>query len=69
MINNIYGLREALAVLAEEGLESSWARHATAAAQLHAGLERLGLKLFVQDPKARERTNPNPAHPPRDTTT
>ena len=52
-INTVYALREALAMLAEEGIEESWARHAAAAAQLHAGLERMGLKLFVKDPAAR----------------
>ena len=35
MINNIYALREALAMLTEEGIEAAWARHAAAAAQLH----------------------------------
>jgi alanine-glyoxylate transaminase/serine-glyoxylate transaminase/serine-pyruvate transaminase len=53
MINTVYALREALAMLAEEGIEEMWARHAAAAAQLHAGLERMGLTLFVKDPAAR----------------
>jgi alanine-glyoxylate transaminase/serine-glyoxylate transaminase/serine-pyruvate transaminase len=35
MINTVYSLREALAMLAEEGLPAAWARHAAAAAQLH----------------------------------
>jgi alanine-glyoxylate transaminase/serine-glyoxylate transaminase/serine-pyruvate transaminase len=49
-INSFYQLRESLAMLAEEGLEAAWARHAAAAQQLYAGLERLGLKLYVKDP-------------------
>jgi alanine-glyoxylate transaminase/serine-glyoxylate transaminase/serine-pyruvate transaminase len=52
-VNSIYGLREALALLADEGLESLWARHAAAAAQLHQGLEAMGLTLFVKDPAYR----------------
>lgn len=31
----VYALREALAILAEEGLENVWARHAAAAKELH----------------------------------
>ena len=52
-VNSMYQLREALAMLAEEGLEATWQRHQEAAAQLYAGLERLGLTLFVKDPAAR----------------
>jgi len=52
-INSLYMLREALAMVAEEGLEEVWARHAAAAKQLHVGLEALGLKLFVKDPAHR----------------
>ena len=52
-INTMYQLREALALLCEEGLEAAWARHQEAAAQLHEGLQRLGLTLFVKDPAAR----------------
>jgi alanine-glyoxylate transaminase / serine-glyoxylate transaminase / serine-pyruvate transaminase len=52
-INTMYQLREALALLSEEGLEAAWARHQEAAAQLHEGLQRLGLTLFVKDPAAR----------------
>lgn len=52
-ISAFYTLREGLAVLAEEGLESSWKRHETVAAYFHAGLESMGLKLFVKEKKAR----------------
>ena len=52
-INSFYQLRESLAMLAEEGLEAAWARHAAAAQQLYVGLERLGLKLYVKDPAHR----------------
>ena len=53
MVSNVYALREALALLAEEGLESSWRRHLAAAQKLWSGLEALGLELFVADPKDR----------------
>ncbi len=48
-ISNIYGLREGLRILMEEGLEQSWARHTAAAQALHAGVEAMGLGLFVSD--------------------
>ena len=53
MVSNVYALREALALLAEEGLESSWRRHLATAQKLWRGLEALGLELFVPDPKDR----------------
>jgi alanine-glyoxylate transaminase/serine-glyoxylate transaminase/serine-pyruvate transaminase len=46
-------MREALAVVAEEGLEAMWARHEAAHRQLWAGLGALGLQPFVEDPKDR----------------
>ena len=49
----MYGLREGLAVVAEEGLENCWRRHRHAADTLQAGLAELGLEMFVPDPKAR----------------
>ncbi|XP_072771224.1 alanine--glyoxylate and serine--pyruvate aminotransferase a isoform X2 [Nerophis lumbriciformis] len=52
-VSAFYALREGLAVLAEEGLESSWERHRNVAEYFHAGLERMGLKLFVPDKTAR----------------
>jgi len=46
-VNMNYGLREALRLLCEEGIENSWARHRRNSEQLWAGLERLGLELHV----------------------
>jgi alanine-glyoxylate transaminase/serine-glyoxylate transaminase/serine-pyruvate transaminase len=48
-INAIYGLREALRLIAEEGLDARIERHARNAAALHAGLEAMGLQLFAQE--------------------
>jgi hypothetical protein len=36
-VNSLYGLREGLAILAEEGLEKCWERHARCAQKLHQG--------------------------------
>ncbi|XP_066993748.1 alanine--glyoxylate aminotransferase [Anabrus simplex] len=44
------GLREGLALIAEEGLENCWERHQSCAKQLHAGITELGLELFVKRP-------------------
>jgi alanine-glyoxylate transaminase/serine-glyoxylate transaminase/serine-pyruvate transaminase len=41
-----YGLREALRLVAEEGLEERWARHREVAGELKAGMESMGLSLF-----------------------
>ncbi|MDR7435854.1 MAG: alanine--glyoxylate aminotransferase family protein [Armatimonadota bacterium] len=46
----IYALHEALRIVQEEGLEARFARHATHAKALWAGLEGLGLRLFVPEP-------------------
>ena len=46
-VNMNYGLREALRLLCEEGLENSWARHRRNSEELWAGLERMGLELHV----------------------
>jgi alanine-glyoxylate transaminase / serine-glyoxylate transaminase / serine-pyruvate transaminase len=51
-INALYGLHESLVMLAEEGLEASWARHRRNHLALLAGLEALGLQLLVEE-KAR----------------
>ncbi len=48
-INALYALHEALVMLQEEGLENSWARHATAHAGLRAGLEAMGLIFLVDE--------------------
>jgi len=52
-VNSMYGLREGLAMLAEEGLDNCWQRHRLCAEHLQAGVVEMGLELFVQDPKAR----------------
>jgi alanine-glyoxylate transaminase/serine-glyoxylate transaminase/serine-pyruvate transaminase len=43
----VYGLREALAMALDEGLDQRWLRHARVAAALRAGLEALGLDMPV----------------------
>jgi len=52
-VNAMYGLREGMAVVAEEGLENCWRRHRLCADRLHEGIEELGLELFVTDPAKR----------------
>lgn len=52
-VTAFYALREGLAVLAEEGLENCWKRHETVAEYFYAGLESMGLKLFVKEKKSR----------------
>jgi len=49
-INACYGLHESLVLLAEEGLQKSWARHKTNAKTLEGELTKLGLKYLVQEP-------------------
>lgn len=46
-INMIYGLREALRIIAEEGLEARIARHRRNHLALVAGVEAMGLSMFV----------------------
>ncbi|XP_072036587.1 alanine--glyoxylate aminotransferase-like [Amphiura filiformis] len=48
-ISSMYALREGLGMLADEGLESYWKRHKECAEMLHAGLEKMGLTLYVKD--------------------
>jgi alanine-glyoxylate transaminase/serine-glyoxylate transaminase/serine-pyruvate transaminase len=52
-ISLIYALREAMRICVEEGLEARWERHRVNQLALVAGLEGLGLKLFVENPKDR----------------
>jgi alanine-glyoxylate transaminase/serine-glyoxylate transaminase/serine-pyruvate transaminase len=47
----VYALREALAVVEEEGLENRWARHRRNHLALAAGLEALGLSLLPPAPE------------------
>jgi alanine-glyoxylate transaminase/serine-glyoxylate transaminase/serine-pyruvate transaminase len=48
-INPLYGLHEALVMLAEEGIEDAWARHRTMHEKLRAGLEALGVRFVVRE--------------------
>jgi alanine-glyoxylate transaminase/serine-glyoxylate transaminase/serine-pyruvate transaminase len=48
-VNALYGLHESLVMLAEEGIENSWARHADMHRELKAGLEGLGLEFLVPE--------------------
>jgi len=49
-INALYGLHEALVMLAEEGLENAWERHKRNHLALRAGLEAMGLRFLVEEP-------------------
>lgn len=48
-INMIYALREALRIIAEEGLEERWARHLLNHRALVAGVEAMGLSMLVPE--------------------
>ena len=48
-VNMNFGIREALRLLAEEGLEASWSRHRDNAQKLWDGLELMGLELQVEE--------------------
>jgi len=48
-VNALYALHESLVMLAEEGLEQSWARHAEQHQALRAGVEALGLGFLVDE--------------------
>ncbi len=48
-INPLYGLHEALRILAEEGIENAWARHRAQHQALKAGIEVLGLDFVVPE--------------------
>ena len=48
-VNMNFGMREALRLLAEEGLDGSWARHRSNAERLWYGLEALGLEMHVPE--------------------
>ena len=52
-VSLIFAMREALRILCEEGLENSWQRHRQNQLALMAGVEALGLELFVPDPDDR----------------
>ena len=48
-INMVYGLREALRIVAEEGLQARFARHRLNHLALVAGLEAMGLSMLVPE--------------------
>ena len=48
-INNVYALREALRLVAEEGLEARWERHRRVSAALQEGLWALDLEPVVDE--------------------
>ena len=50
-INPLYGLRESLVILREEGIERAWKRHEHLHRALRAGLEALGLRFVVPEPE------------------
>jgi alanine-glyoxylate transaminase/serine-glyoxylate transaminase/serine-pyruvate transaminase len=52
-ISLIYALHEALRLVLEEGLEASWERHRQNQMALIAGLEAMGIGIFVQNPADR----------------
>jgi alanine-glyoxylate transaminase / serine-glyoxylate transaminase / serine-pyruvate transaminase len=47
-INLYYGLREALRLISEEGIDNSWARHQSNVEYLWSSLESIGLKMHVE---------------------
>ena len=49
----LYAFREALRMVAEEGLEARWERHRSNQRAALAGLEAMGLKPFVENPSER----------------
>ncbi|MEE6210002.1 alanine--glyoxylate aminotransferase family protein [Salarchaeum sp. III] len=48
-VTNVYALREALRLVAEEGVEERWARHHRVAGALKSGVEAMGLELEPED--------------------
>jgi alanine-glyoxylate transaminase/serine-glyoxylate transaminase/serine-pyruvate transaminase len=52
-ISLIYALREAMRIVVEEGLEARWERHTINQHALIAGLEAMGLDMFVKNPADR----------------
>jgi alanine-glyoxylate transaminase / serine-glyoxylate transaminase / serine-pyruvate transaminase len=52
-ISLIYALREAMRLTIEEGLQKRWERHRQNQQALIAGVEAMGMKLLVENPKER----------------
>lgn len=48
-ISMVYALREALAIVDEEGLENRWARHRRNREALEAGIEAMGLQMLAEE--------------------
>ncbi|GAB7095452.1 alanine--glyoxylate aminotransferase family protein [Halolamina litorea] len=48
-ITNVYAIREALRLVAEEGIEERWDRHRRVAGALKAGFEAMGLEMNAAD--------------------
>ncbi|WP_415380152.1 pyridoxal-phosphate-dependent aminotransferase family protein [Halosimplex sp. TS25] len=48
-ITNVYAMREALRLVAEEGIEARWQRHRDVAGALKAGVEAMGLEMNAPD--------------------
>ncbi len=48
-ITNVYAIREALRLVAEEGIENRWARHREVAGELKSGLQAIGLEMNAPD--------------------
>ncbi|HET6199803.1 MAG TPA: alanine--glyoxylate aminotransferase family protein [Candidatus Acidoferrales bacterium] len=55
-ISLVFALREALRIVLEEGLPARWERHKENRDALVAGLEAMGLEMFVENPKDRQVT-------------
>ena len=60
----VYGLREALRIVLEEGLDARIARHRSAGEAMAAGLAVLGLRLFGQPPGQAKMPMLAPVHVP-----
>jgi alanine-glyoxylate transaminase / serine-glyoxylate transaminase / serine-pyruvate transaminase len=52
-ISLIYALREAMCILLEDGLPERWERHRVNQLALVAGVEAMGLQMFVEKPQDR----------------
>jgi len=50
-INPLYGLHEALRILAEEGIENAWSRHRIMHDRLKDGLTGMGVTFMVPEPE------------------
>jgi alanine-glyoxylate transaminase / serine-glyoxylate transaminase / serine-pyruvate transaminase len=50
-VSLFYALREALAIIAEEGIENRWSRHHRAHKQLVSGLTGQGITMLVPEPQ------------------